>query len=59
MKQDNETTGLPIGKIDATTQEICRCPTKKSVTPDPDDKPRQWSGRPGEDLFFNGWKLLF
>lgn len=58
MKQDNETTGLLIGKGDAA-KETCRRPVKEVITAEPDNAPRQWSGKPGEDLFFNGWKLLF
>ena len=69
MKKDNETIGLLIGKGDAATREICQClakegimalvKTKEIAPPDPDDAHRHWSGKPGEDLFFNGWKLLF
>ncbi|QJW88618.1 hypothetical protein HNV11_04125 [Spirosoma taeanense] len=70
MKTDNETIGLLIGKGDATTKGICRSLAKEGITAlvkqkedgitEAEDAPRHtWSGKPGEDMFFNGWKLLF
>lgn len=69
MKTDNETIGLLIGKADAATKDICRSLAKEGIsaivkqketgTTEPDDVSKQWSGQPGKDLFFNGWKLLF
>ncbi|WP_338875358.1 hypothetical protein WBJ53_07025 [Spirosoma sp. SC4-14] len=69
MKTDNETIGLLVGKGDATTKDICRSLAKEGITAlvkqketiltETDEPPKQWSGQPGKDLFFNGWKLLF
>ncbi|GAB3972419.1 hypothetical protein GCM10028806_24490 [Spirosoma terrae] len=69
MKTDNETIGLLIGKADAATKDICWSLAKEGIsaivkqketgTTEPDDVSKQWSGQPGKDLFFNGWKLLF
>ncbi len=68
MKNHEETVGLLSGKGDATTHEICRSLAKEGISAivkqkeghaEADDAPRQWSGQPGKDLFFNGWKLLF
>lgn len=71
MKKDTETIGLLIGTGDATTKEICRCLAQEGISAlvkekevvdrphDSDDASRPWSGQPGKDLFFNGWKLLF
>lgn len=69
MKNKEETIGITIGKCDAHTKDICRLLAKEGIsavvrqkegpTAEADDAPRQWSGQPGKDLFFNGWKLLF
>ncbi|QHV99449.1 MULTISPECIES: hypothetical protein [Spirosoma] len=69
MKTDNETIGLMIGKGDATTKDICRSLAKEGISAivkqkethvfEADDTTKHWSGQPGKDLFFNGWKLLF
>ena len=69
MKTNEETVGLMIGKGNATTKEICQSLAKQGIsaivvqkeasTSEIDDKPHNWSGQPGKDLFFNGWKLLF
>ena len=69
MKTDNKTIGLLLGNGDATTKEICRSLAKEGITaivkqketttPETDDATKHWSGQPGKDLFFNGWKLLF
>lgn len=69
MKTNEETIGLTVGNATTTTKDICRSlaergisalVVQKEATPsEPDDAPRHWSGQPGKDLFFNGWKLLF
>jgi hypothetical protein len=68
MKNHEETVGILVGKCDANTHEICRSLAKEGISAivkqkegpvEADDAPRQWSGQPGKDLFFNGWKLLF
>lgn len=69
MKISEETIGLLVGKGDAATKDICRCLAKEGITAivkqkeaapvDAEDAAQHWSGQPGKDLFFNGWKLLF
>lgn len=69
MKTNEETVGLVAGNATDTTKDICRSLAKKGISalvvqkevslPEADDAPRHWSGQPGKDLFFNGWKLLF
>ena len=74
MKTNEETAGVVIGKTTETTKDICRLLAQKGIstvvvqkeTPSPESEEtpvladhRQWSGQPGKDLFFNGWKLLF
>lgn len=69
MKTNGETVGLVGGNATDTTKDICRLLAKKGIsalvvqkeagTSDTDSAPRHWSGQPGKDLFFNGWKLLF
>lgn len=70
MKTNEETVGVVVGNATDTTKEICRLLAKKGIstlvvqkeasTPEPDEAPTgHWSGQPGKDLFFNGWKLLF
>ncbi|MCK8492953.1 MULTISPECIES: hypothetical protein [Spirosoma] len=69
MKNDKEAIGLMIGEGNTATKDICRLLAKEGITalvkqkeastPEVDDMPKQWSGQPGKDLFFNGWKLLF
>ncbi|MBN8826731.1 MULTISPECIES: hypothetical protein [unclassified Spirosoma] len=75
MKTNDSTIGLVAGKPTNTTRAICRSLAEKGIsaivvqkegrTFDVDDEPlatddnKQWSGQPGKDLFFNGWKLLF
>lgn len=69
MKKNEETIGLATGHVTNTTKDICRSLAEKGVSaivvqkeapsPETDDAPRHWSGQPGKDLFFNGWKLLF
>ena len=69
MKTNEETVGLVVGNATDTTKDICRSLAKKGISalvvqkevsvPEANDGPRHWSGQPGKDLFFNGWKLLF
>lgn len=69
MKNNENSVGLLAGKADAGTKDLCRLLAKEGITaivkqkeaaaPEPADTPKQWSGQPGQDLFFNGWKLLF
>ncbi|MFD2935538.1 hypothetical protein [Spirosoma flavum] len=71
MKKNEETVGLVIGNATDTTKEICRSLAKNGISAivvqkestqheveDTTDH-HHWSGQPGKDLFFNGWKLLF
>ena len=70
MKTNEETVGIVIGKTTETTKDVCRLLAKQGIStvvvqkeaaqPEPEETDqRQWSGKPGQDLFFNGWKLLF
>ena len=69
MKTNEETIGFIVGNVTDTTKDICRSlagkgisaiVVQKEATPaETDDTSRHWSGQPGKDLFFNGWKLLF
>ncbi|WP_420147190.1 hypothetical protein [Spirosoma sp.] len=69
MKTNEETVGLIVGNATETTKDICRSLAKQgisaivvqkeAVAEEAEDTSRQWSGQPGKDLFFNGWKLLF
>lgn len=72
MKTNEETIGLVVGKATATTKDICRSLAKEGISAIVVQKEssveaieervsenHQWSGQPGKDLFFNGWKLLF
>lgn len=70
MKNNTENAvGLLTGKADAATKELCRSLAQEGITAivkqkegssaEPADVNKQWSGQPGKDLFFNGWKLLF
>lgn len=74
MKQSDEITGVVVGKTNPATKDICRLLAQKGIStvvvpkevtlPDsnePDSVFDQvhWSGQPGKDLFFNGWKLMF
>ena len=74
MKINETTIGLVAGNVNETTKSICRSLAEKGIssiviqkeghklemvetTPVADQ--HNWSGQPGTDLFFNGWKLLF
>jgi isocitrate lyase len=70
MKMNDETIGLVSSNATETTKDICRSLAKKGISaivvqkdsPSHDvEEPEhhQWSGQPGKDLFFNGWKLMF
>lgn len=71
MKTNEETVGLIVGNVTKTTKGICRSLAENGISAivvqkevpatetEIDDIPRHWSGQPGKDLFFNGWKLLF
>jgi nitrogen fixation protein len=70
MKTNEETVGLMIGNGSTTTKDICRSLGKKGISAivvqkkeeapiEAEETTQHWSGQPGKDLFFNGWKLLF
>ena len=72
MKTNEETVGVVIGKATESTKDICRMLAKQGISTlvvqkeasmsEADNTPKvtnHWSGQPGKDLFFNGWKLLF
>jgi len=70
-EETNGTIGVVIGHTTDITKDVCRSfarqgistivVQKESYTHDVEEAPEQnhWSGQPGKDLFFNGWKLLF
>lgn len=74
MKQTDESAGVMVGKASPATKDICRLLAKKGIStvvvpkeaalPDTTElesltDQTHWSGQPGKDLFFNGWKLMF
>ncbi|RYC71517.1 MULTISPECIES: hypothetical protein [Spirosoma] len=69
MKNEDNAVCLLAGKGDATAKDICRSlakegisavvKQKESVPTETVDPIKHWSGQPGKDLFFNGWKLMF
>ncbi len=69
MKNTDQTVCLLAGRGNEATKAICRSLTSESITyivkqkensmSLPAETHKQWSGQPGQDLFFNGWKLLF
>lgn len=71
MKTNEETIGLVSANATETTKEICRSLAKRGIStivvqkenaqPDMEEptEHHHWSGQPGKDLFFNGWKLMF
>lgn len=71
MKTNEETIGLVSSHATETTKEICRSLAKQGISTivvqkDTTQQEMQestdyhhWSGQPGKDLFFNGWKLMF
>ncbi len=69
MKTNEETIGLVSGHASETTKDICRSLAKNGISAivvqkestqhAVEESTNHWSGQPGKDLFFNGWKLLF
>jgi hypothetical protein len=66
MKTLDESIGLLVAKNDTTTRSNCQTPGSECVTTvvkqegsETETVGSNWSGKPGQDLFFNGWKLLF
>ena len=72
MKTNEETVCLVAGNATATTKDICRSLAEKGISAIVVQKEttqsdlsesitdqHHWSGQPGKDLFFNGWKLMF
>ena len=73
MNTENKSVCLLIGKSNSTITEISQALTRQGVSAivrqkeesgvgkenDPEMVGSHWSGQPGKDLFFNGWKLLF
>jgi len=69
MKTNDSAVCLLAGRGTDSTRDLCRLLTDGGVTalvkqkenalPDSASNHPQWSGTPGQDLFFNGWKLLF
>jgi hypothetical protein len=71
MKTNEETIGLVSSHASETTKDICRSLAKKGISSIVVQKDttqheaqeladqHHWSGQPGKDLFFNGWKLMF
>ena len=69
MNTEFDTTGTLHGICDELNRTLCRSTSKESgntaarqadaILTDLTDESGNWSGQPGQDLFFNGWKLLF
>ncbi len=74
MKSTETVVGIANGKLNTQTKDICRSLAEKGVSclvvqkenahTEPVEttvvtESQHWSGQPGQDLFFNGWKLLF
>ena len=72
MKNKKETVGLVAGNANENTKDMCRLLAKEGISalvmqkewkevsePETEEVSQNWSGQPGKDLFFNGWKLLF
>ena len=67
MKVQNELAGRMVGKDGSGFSPVCGasvsdCSTalvKPKKLDEPEPAGAHWSGQPGEDLFFNSWKLLF
>ncbi|GAB2601307.1 hypothetical protein [Spirosoma areae] len=75
MKTNEKTVGFASGHVTENTKDICRSLAEKGISavvvqkavtlPVADETSaattdqHHWSGQPGKDLFFNGWKLLF
>ncbi len=74
MNKQDTSVGLLVGKNDPTTRSICQALANEGITvivkqkeggvakqeeTESETPVSHWSGQPGKDLFFNGWKLLF
>lgn len=67
MKKQDESICRLIGKSDSATSGSCRGAASEGLTAIVSQQEgsetkvvdAHWSGQPGQDLFFNGWKLLF
>ena len=69
MKETKDTQGVMIGNGTGLTRSICQSLAQKGISTvviakesqaEPTEMASEhWSGKPGQDLFFNGWKLLF
>ena len=63
MNKHDESICLMVGKNDPTTRGICQALSSEGITKQEVTETEvvgsHWSGQPGQDLFFNGWKLLF
>jgi len=69
MKQENKIISMLAGPCDQSVRNICRSLAeegvsaivrqKESTLDEPMEESKHWSGQPGQDLFFNSWKLLF
>jgi hypothetical protein len=67
MKTIDESIGLLVAQNDPATRSNCLNSSSECITTvvkqkegsEPDTVGSHWSGQPGQDLFFNGWKLLF
>ena len=67
MNNQDESICLLVSKNDPKTRSICQALAGEGITTlvkqkegtDPDMSAAHWSGQPGQDLFFNSWKLLF
>lgn len=74
MKTNETVVGIANGKLSAQTKDMCRSLAEKGISclvvqkesthtgpvePAVAADSQHWSGKPGQDLFFNGWKLLF
>ncbi|QJD78928.1 hypothetical protein [Spirosoma rhododendri] len=69
MKQDNKIITMLAGSCDQSVRNLCRSLAeegvsaivrqKESTLDEPIEESKHWSGQPGQDMFFNNWKLLF
>ena len=68
MNTENKSLCLLMGNNNSTTRDSSQALAREGVTAIVRQKKEgsesetvgsYWSGQPGEDLFFNGWKLLF
>ena len=73
MNTENKSVCLLSGRSNSTMRDISEALAREGLTAivrqkegsgvgienDPEMVGSHWSGQPGKDLFFNGWKLLF